>query len=108
MARRISTGIDIGTHQTKVVVVEEVDTPEGSQLRILGTGIAESRGMRHGYVVDPADVTESIRAARARDGAGARPSHTRSRAPKLASVCQSLLSDAVRYRSRAAGPRLNA
>ncbi len=64
MARRISTGIDLGTHQTKVVVVEEVDTPEGPQLRILGTGLAESAGMRHGYVVDIADAAASVRAAR--------------------------------------------
>lgn len=64
MARRITTGIDIGTHQTKVVVVEEVRTPEGKQLRIIGTGLAESRGMRHGYVVDPEDAAQSVREAR--------------------------------------------
>ena len=64
MARRIATGIDIGTHQTKVVVVEEVATPEGSQIHIIGTGMAETAGMRHGYVVDLADATESIVAAK--------------------------------------------
>lgn len=65
MARRIATGIDIGSHQTKVVVVEEVQTPEGMQLKILGTGLAESRGMRHGYVVDIEDAAASVRAAKA-------------------------------------------
>lgn len=65
MSRRIATGIDIGTHQTKVVVVEEVQTEQGSELHIIGTGIAESRGMRHGYVVDAEDAAESVRAARA-------------------------------------------
>lgn len=65
MARRIATGIDIGTNQTKVVVVEEVRTPEGRQLHIIGTGIADSQGMRHGYVVDMEDAAESIRAAKA-------------------------------------------
>ncbi len=65
MARRIATGIDIGSHQTKVVVVEEVQTPEGMQLKILGTGLAESRGMRHGYVVDVEDAAAAVRAAKA-------------------------------------------
>lgn len=64
MARRIATGIDIGTHHTKIVVVEEIDTPEGPQLRIIGTGIAETAGIRHGYVVDLADATASIAAAK--------------------------------------------
>ena len=64
MARRISTGIDIGTHQTKVVVVEEVDTPEGPVIRVIGTGLAETQGVRHGYVVDLADTTASILAAK--------------------------------------------
>lgn len=60
MARRIATGIDIGTHQTKIVVVEEVDTPDGPVVRIIGTGVAETGGLRHGYVVDQADATQSI------------------------------------------------
>lgn len=64
MARRIATGIDIGTHQTKVVVVEEVVTPEGPQIRIIGTGLAETQGLRHGYVVDLQDATASILAAK--------------------------------------------
>ncbi len=64
MARRIATGIDIGTHHTKVVVVEEVRTQEGPVLRIIGTGLSETRGLRHGYVVDPDDASGSIRAAR--------------------------------------------
>lgn len=64
MARRIATGIDIGTHQTKVVVVEEVATPEGPQIRIIGTGISDTQGLRHGYVVDLQDATASIIAAK--------------------------------------------
>lgn len=65
MKRRIATGIDIGSHHTKVVVVEEVVSNQGPMLRIIGTGLAESRGMRHGYVVDPEDAAESVRQARA-------------------------------------------
>jgi cell division protein FtsA len=64
-ARRIATGIDIGTHQTKIVVVEQVDTPEGPALHIISTGLAETQGLRRGYVVDPADATAAIRAAKA-------------------------------------------
>jgi cell division protein FtsA len=64
-ARRIATGIDIGTNQTKVVVVEAVETQEGSALHIIGTGIAETQGLRHGYVVDAADAAASVRAAKA-------------------------------------------
>jgi cell division protein FtsA len=64
MARRIATGIDIGTHQTKIVVVEEVMSPEGSSIQIIGTGISESAGMRQGYVVDLPDATASIIAAK--------------------------------------------
>ncbi len=70
--RRIATGIDLGTHQTKVVVVEEVPTQNGSQLRIVGTGMAPSGGMRHGYVVDLEDAAEGVRAAVAQAEAAAR------------------------------------
>jgi len=64
MSRRIATGIDIGSHHTKVVVVEEVATPEGTQIVVLGTGLAISEGMRQGYVTDIDDAAESIRAAK--------------------------------------------
>jgi cell division protein FtsA len=62
--RRIATGIDIGTHQTKIVVVEEVREAEGSSLHIIGTGLADTQGMRHGYVVDAADAAASVRLAK--------------------------------------------
>ncbi len=64
MARRIATGIDIGTHQTKVVVVEEIVTPEGASVHIIGTGMSETQGLRHGYIVDPSDASASIIAAK--------------------------------------------
>jgi len=61
MKRRIATGIDIGTYQVKVVVVEELsDKRSGRQLRILGTGLAESKGLRHGYIVNKEEVSASI------------------------------------------------
>src|SRR6185437_6613454 len=61
MRRRIATGIDIGTYQVKMVVVEEISDSRGArQLRILGTGLAESKGLRHGYIVNKEEVAASI------------------------------------------------
>ncbi len=61
MRRRIATGIDIGTYQVKMVVVEELsDKRTGRQLRIIGTGLAESKGLRHGYIVNKEEVSASI------------------------------------------------
>ena len=64
MPRRIATGIDIGTSQVKVVVVEEVKTPAGIVPQVIGTGLAESRGLRHGYVVNKEEVIASIEEAK--------------------------------------------
>lgn len=65
MKRRIATGIDIGSHHTKVVMLEEVVDQNGSHVEVLGTGLAISQGMRQGYVTDIDEVAESIRAAKA-------------------------------------------
>ncbi|MCR4331003.1 MAG: cell division protein FtsA, partial [Patescibacteria group bacterium] len=62
MARRnISTGIDIGSSNIRVVVAEY--TEESTMPTIIGSGIAESKGLRHGYIVNMDEVTESIRDA---------------------------------------------
>lgn len=58
--KRIATGIDVGTHVTRVVVVEHVS---GESPRIIGMGSAETRGLRHGYIVNKTDATESIQKA---------------------------------------------
>ncbi len=67
MARSIITGIDIGTYQVKVVIAhgtEKNDKGKEKGLpKILGIGSAESRGLRHGYIVNLGDVTQSIRYA---------------------------------------------
>lgn len=60
MARNITVGIDIGTYQVKVVVTELFKENGRSIPRILGTGIAESKGLRHGYIINTDDVTESV------------------------------------------------
>src|SRR3989344_3094030 len=73
MSRRIATGIDIGTYQVKLVVVEELrDKQRGRELRIIGTGLAESKGLRHGYIVNKEEVTASIREAKRQAEASAR------------------------------------
>src|SRR6478609_2888960 len=65
MKHRIATGIDIGTHQVKIVVVEETPNERGvPTVQIIGTGCAEAKGMRHGYVVDKEEAMASIRAAK--------------------------------------------
>jgi cell division protein FtsA len=61
MARNIAVGIDIGTYQIKVVVAElgkEKTTPH-----IIGMGFAESKGLRHGYIVNATDAIKSIKTA---------------------------------------------
>ena len=64
MKRRVVTGIDIGTYQVKVIIIEEVTDKQSRSLRELGTGIAESKGLRHGYIVNTDQVTESVREAK--------------------------------------------
>jgi cell division protein FtsA len=63
MMRNTTTGIDIGTHQIKVVVTEFVKENNKQVPHIIGTGLAESKGLRHGYVINSEDVVESIKTA---------------------------------------------
>ena len=65
MKRRIATGIDIGTQQVKIVVVEELAGPAGPTVRIIGTGFHESKGLRQGYIVDKDEAAIALRAAKA-------------------------------------------
>lgn len=64
MADRTITGIDVGTYQVKVVIAcqSKKESPR-SQPNIIGTGFAESRGMRHGYIINESNVVKSVRAA---------------------------------------------
>jgi len=64
MSQKISVGIDIGTHQIKVVVAEKVKTDDGViNTNIIGTGFAESKGLRHGYILNTTDVARCLRLA---------------------------------------------
>ncbi len=61
--RNITAGIDIGSYQVKVVVAELVKENGKQVTKILGTGMTESKGLRHGYIINNAEVTQSIIAA---------------------------------------------
>ncbi|MDD5318271.1 MAG: cell division protein FtsA [Candidatus Pacebacteria bacterium] len=63
MARSIAVGIDIGTHQIKVVVAELAPEKDKEVPRIIATGYAESKGLRHGYITNVAEAAKSIRTA---------------------------------------------
>lgn len=63
MSRQIAVGIDIGTHHIKVVVSERTGSKDREFPKIIGTGYAESKGLRHGYIINGHDVTESVKSA---------------------------------------------
>ncbi|MFZ2522485.1 MAG: cell division protein FtsA [Minisyncoccia bacterium] len=63
MMRNITAGIDIGTYQVKVVISEQVKENGKNITKILGTGFTESKGLRHGYIINSDDVTDSIKTA---------------------------------------------
>lgn len=56
----IITGIDIGSRNTRVVIC---DVSGGGLPRIVGYGIAESRGVRLGYITDAQEAARSVREA---------------------------------------------
>jgi cell division protein FtsA len=64
MSEHIITGIDVGTFQVKVAIVR-VPKQKGERglPQIIGTGFAESRGLRNGYIISETDVVRSIRSA---------------------------------------------
>ena len=68
---KIVTGIDVGSYHVKVVIAAAPDDPRQSA-RILGTGYAESRGLKNGYVVSIDEASRSIGAAVAQASRAAR------------------------------------
>jgi len=61
MRKNTVVGIDIGTFHVKVVITQVQNN--GTPPHIIGTGSALSRGLRHGYIINQADIIESIRKA---------------------------------------------
>ncbi len=60
MRKHIAAGIDIGTHHIKVVISESDPGSDKLLPKVLGTGVAESKGLRHGYIVNGRDTAKSI------------------------------------------------
>jgi len=63
MIKNFSVGIDIGTYQIKVVVASNSKENVGKTPEILGVGFAESKGLRHGYIINSSDVAKSLKIA---------------------------------------------
>lgn len=61
MAKRISVGIDIGTHTTRVIVLEHKNGESSPSL--LGIGHSNTEGVRLGYITNIKNVSSSIRHA---------------------------------------------
>ncbi|KKW36089.1 MAG: Cell division protein ftsA [Candidatus Giovannonibacteria bacterium GW2011_GWA2_53_7] len=63
MSKNIAVGIDIGTYQTRVVVAESAREGERELPKVIGVGFAESRGLRHGYILNQSDAVKSVKQA---------------------------------------------
>ncbi|MEA2715669.1 MAG: cell division protein FtsA [Candidatus Parcubacteria bacterium] len=63
MARNIITGIDVGTSHVKVVIATTRERNDRGMPKVIGAGMADSRGLRHGYVTNVRDVADSVRRA---------------------------------------------
>jgi len=63
MSKNIITGIDVGTYHIKVVITDAGEKNEKGLPKIIGAGISESHGLRHGYVTNVQDVANSIKRA---------------------------------------------
>ncbi len=61
MSSRFTAGIDVGTYEVRVVIAE--NTNESPMPKIIGTGRAESKGLRHGYIINTSDVVKSVEQA---------------------------------------------
>ena len=61
MVRNISIGIDLGSTKTKVVVGEFLKGEKNP--KVIGVGESETRGIRHGYVINSTDAVNSVRNA---------------------------------------------
>ncbi len=61
--RNISVGVDVGTSQVKVIIAEQDLKNEKDAPRVIGSGTAESKGIRHGYVINIHEAAKSIKAA---------------------------------------------
>ncbi len=61
MIRNISVGIDIGSQTTRVVVGEFIKGERNP--KVIGVGETETKGIRHGYVVNAYEASNSLKKA---------------------------------------------
>ncbi len=61
MSKKISVGIDVGTYQVKVLVAES--SSEDNLPKVIGLGMSESKGLRHGYIINTNDVIKNLKTA---------------------------------------------
>jgi cell division protein FtsA len=59
MAQNVAIGIDIGTHFTRAVVLQNTD----NKITVAAIGTADSKGVRHGYITNTNEASKSIRTA---------------------------------------------
>ena len=63
MSRHTVVGIDLGTSETKVLVAEDAAENGHFTPKIIGTGVAETRGVERGFISNIAEAAESVRLA---------------------------------------------
>ncbi len=63
MSRNVTVGIDVGCSTTKVMVVEHAKERDKKTSRIIGTGIAPTRGLKRGFVSDQKELVKTIETA---------------------------------------------
>jgi|SRR3989344_3813656 len=60
MSKQIAAGIDIGTHEVKVLIGEKDGEKSGGLPVIIGAGSSNSRGLRYGYIVNQPETTKGV------------------------------------------------
>lgn len=65
MRNPLYVGIDVGTSSVKAVIAAP-PTSSDLPMTIVGTGSSQSKGMRHGYIIDQKEVTRCVKEAVAR------------------------------------------
>lgn len=60
MTRNVTVGIDIGTQNTKVMVVEHGRDKNQTSSRIIGTGLVPTKGLKKGFVADSKELIKTI------------------------------------------------
>jgi cell division protein FtsA len=64
MKQRIVAGIDIGSENIKVCVIEEFEGRDGLAMRVLAATLVESSGLKNGYIVDKAELISRLQFAK--------------------------------------------